>query len=360
MKKPKQPITEPVTPLTPKKPRFRLATSSDQHLPYYSHSIMEAILTCPKWGLIRYVERKYFKSNYRALALEAGSAMHDVFSAVRLWQVLRKQHLPDHFEYHGRRLYGEERFQACWTPKKNERDELLSFTFEILNSSEWYDDPSDRIRTIANMETTTIRYVDEQLAVMDRNPIWIEDNNDATKLIGIEIAFDMVIDETFRYIGTIDGIVRRLDNELRIDENKTASRLDETYRKAFMVKNQPTGYIVAASLFTGEVVEKFRVIGVKIKQQKSGEDYITFLEERDENAIAAWLNAVYFTHELRERFRGRPLEAPMFTHSCNRYFRPCGFVDLCAAHPDDQQIMYEEMETTQPSPSELAILEKYQ
>jgi hypothetical protein len=54
-------------------------------------------------------------------------------------------------------LYGQDRLEACFFEKPNPRDEALSFCFEILSSGSYYDDPSDSIRTMANMEDTTIR-----------------------------------------------------------------------------------------------------------------------------------------------------------------------------------------------------------
>lgn len=328
----------------------------DSKLPYYSHSIVDAILTCPKWGLIRYGDRKYFKSSYRALALEAGSAMHEVFSALRLWQLYRLQGLPDHFNHHAIRLYGQPRVEACFWEKPNPRDEALSFCFEILNSGDYYDDPKDRIRTMANMEETTIKYVDTMMPMMDRNPIWVADPKDATAPVGIEIAFDMVVDDAIRYIGTIDAIINRNDTK-RLEENKTASRLDEAWREAFRVNFQPTGYTVAGRLVTGDhTITATKVIGIKIKQTRSAEDMLTFVEHRDDEQFADWYNTLYYTHNLAMTYADNRLAAPMFTHSCNRYFRPCGFIDLCAGSHEDQEMMYEAMETTPLSPSEAAVL----
>jgi len=342
--------------------KFRLATPNDSHLPYYSHSIAEAISTCPKWGLIRYKQRKYFKSNYRAMALDAGSAMHEVFAAFRLWQLYRIQGLEDHFKFHGRRLFnadlneGEGRFERSFKPRTDPRDELLAFCFEILNSGSFYDDPSDSIRTMSNMENTTIRYCDTMLAIADRNPIWVRDVNDPTALVGIELAFDMVIDDEIRYIGTVDGLSERTEG-IRLEENKTASRLDEAWRDSFQVKFQPTGYTVAARLLTGRTdIEKTKIIGVKLKQTRSMEDMLSFEVYRDNDAIRNWYNFIRYIHRLTLEFERNPLDAPQFTHSCNRYSRPCGFIDLCSASPDDQLAMYESMEETPLSPSEEAIL----
>jgi hypothetical protein len=337
--------------------KFRLATADDKHLPYYSHSIMEAILTCPKWGLIRYAERKYFRANFRALALEAGSAMHEVFAALRLWQLYRIHNLPDHFNHHAIRIFGRNRVEACFWPKPDPRDEALSFCFEILNSGEFYDDPNDNIRTVANMEETTIRYVDEQLAVMDRNDIWVADRSDPTAPVGVEYSFDMVVDDVIRYIGTIDGItVHQPRGVVRLEENKTASRLDEAWRESFRIKFQPTGYTIAGRLLTGQPIVESKIIGVKVKQTRSTEDYLTFVEHRDEENFHYFHQTLMFTHRLALEYKGRALDAPMFTHSCNRYFRPCGFIDLCAGSREDQEMMYEAMEKTPLSPSEKAII----
>lgn len=336
--------------------RFRLATEADKSLPYYSHSIAEAITTCPKWGLIRYKQRKYFKSSYRAVALEAGSAMHDVFAAFRLWQVGRLQGLHEHFEHHGYRLFGENRMVDCWSPRTDPREECLNFCFKILNTGDFYDDPSDNVRTMSNMEDTTIRYVDTMLQQADRNPVWIKDVTDPVADIGIELAFDMVVDDAIRYIGTIDGLSQR-PSTVRLEENKTASRLDEAWRESFRVKFQPTGYTVAARLITGiDDINESKIIGVKLKQTRSHEDMLTFTEYRDDEAIARWYDYLFFVHRLCEEYADKPLDAPQFTHSCNRYFRPCGFIDLCSASREDQLDMYDSMETTPLSPSEEAIL----
>lgn len=344
--------------------RVRLTTSDDLHLPYYSHSIMTAINTCPKWGIIRYKKKLYFRQSSRAMALEAGSAMHEAVAAFRLWQVYRLQNLYEHFLFHGKRLFNtvEEpnRFENCIASfsKSDPRDEALNFLYEILNSGTFYDDPRDRIRTIGNMEETLVRYVDELWPTLNKNPIWIEDINDPTALIGIEIPFDMVIDDAIRYIGTIDGICLR-EGIIRDEENKTASRLDEAWRNSFDVSSQPTGYNVASELITGLSCDTTRIIGVKVKQTKSNEDMLVFSVDRNETQRQAWYRTLMAAHRVTTEHVEAPLLAPEFTHSCNRYFRSCAFTPLCSSDMEDQEAMLENMEEAPPSPSEERILEKW-
>lgn len=343
----------------PEKFTVRLATKDDQHLPYYSHSIMEAICMCPKWGIIRYIHKKYYQSTYRSLALEAGGAMHDVFAGMRLWQLLRVQELPDHFKFHGERLLGKVRFANCWEPRPgDDRNEALNFLFNILNTSGYYDDPDDKVRTIANMETSIIFFFDRMFSTFERNPVWVR--GPATGDVGIECTFDIVINEEIRIIGTIDGISEQGDY-VRPEENKTASRLDEAWRKSWQVKSQVTGYLMAARLLTErETQEETRIMGIKLKQTRSHEDMLDFLEYRSDDSIFSWLSTLYFVHQVVQDHKSKPLEAPQFTHSCNRFFRPCGFVDLCGAEPSDQQHIFDGMGDTDLSPSEKAIFERYQ
>lgn len=347
----------------------------------YSHSIVEAILTCPRWGITRYIQGLYYPTTNRAMPLEAGSAMHEVFAAVRLWQLLRIQQLPDHFQHHGERLFNTDeqpdRFNQVWSSISDTsdlKDELTEFAFKMLNSGEFYDDPDDNMRTMANMEYTTIKYIEKLMPLMEKNPIWVADLHKPTAPVGIEIVFDMMVEELgddqwqhpdgkppfmtntikrkVRYIGTLDGLIQRTDNHVRLDENKTASRLDETWRKAFDVKTQPTGYIAAASMFTEQQCEQARIIGIKVKQTKSVEDFLMFTIERDVSQIASWARDLFFCDELTLRYKDDVLQAPQFTHSCSRYFRPCAFIDWCAAGPEDQVAIYEGMVPSELSPSQ--------
>jgi hypothetical protein len=241
---------------------------------------------------------------------------------------------------------------------------LINFCFQILNSGEFYDDPSDTTRTLANLETTIIRYVDDRLPNMERNPIWVADRKDPTALVGIEIVYDVIIEyqgRSCRYIGTIDGIClpTNLNGEFMVDDNKTASRLDETWRKSWNVKNQPNGYIAAARLITGLSGDHFRVIGIKVKQTRSAEDILAFIDTRTPAQMQDWVRSTFQAVDFVEQYKDNPLLAPQFTHSCSRYFRPCAFIDLCGAEPEDREYILGTMVEAPLSPSQLALQERY-
>ena len=80
------------------------------------------------------------------MALECGTALHEVFAAVRLWQLDRVQGLPKHTKYNGARIFGELRWNMCWNhcvTHTDERDQLLELCFAILKSGNWKDDEKD-------------------------------------------------------------------------------------------------------------------------------------------------------------------------------------------------------------------------
>ena len=67
-----------------------MPTNSDdlENLHAFDFTKMSAINTCPTWGIIRYGYHKVFSTTSGAMALEAGSACHEVFAAARDFDIL--------------------------------------------------------------------------------------------------------------------------------------------------------------------------------------------------------------------------------------------------------------------------------
>ena len=76
---------------------------------WFDYSGLSDYATCPTFGIIKQKLRKTMVGEGRRMALEAGSAAHEVFAAVRVLQLLRQGH-DAHFYYHGKRLFGDTRF----------------------------------------------------------------------------------------------------------------------------------------------------------------------------------------------------------------------------------------------------------
>jgi hypothetical protein len=336
-------------------------TPTKSKLHPYSNSRLNDSCECPTYGAVH--SQRTYATNARSMALDAGSAMHEVFAAVRIWQLEHVQKLPKHARATARRIFGTERWRSCNTSKATEpRDQLIDLCFAILHSGSFYDDPSDDIRTLTNMELSTIRYVDDMLPVMPSWPIWVASAKQPNGLVGIEQTFDVTLHyadkKQLRYIGTIDGLTLNRGRCV-LEENKTASRLDTGWRQSFEMLHQVTGYCAASTTIFGFPVYSARIHGLKIKQGNYGDNSYTFEVQRDVHAITHWARWIRFTAEtLHEPYTTDWENAPRFTHSCNRYFRPCTLLPFCADTPEGRKQAFEEMTPTEPSPSERVILDR--
>ncbi|HEY4383564.1 MAG TPA: hypothetical protein VGN34_03680, partial [Ktedonobacteraceae bacterium] len=318
---------------------FRMATEADRHLEAYDHTKLAAINTCPTWGITRYMMHKRMPSTGRAMALEAGSAMHEVFAFIRLITLLQQLHDTGHDEqytdgvwiYHGTRLFGIERLTQIQDVIKDSADQIevaKRGALAVLDTSGFHDDPRDRRRTMSNLEECTYAYINRWR--WDHR-VWMRDRKDPTSDIGIEIPFDVVVDISgtqllsFRLTGRVDGIHYDGLGRLTVHDNKTASRLGEAWAAAQMTNHQYTGYTVAASVFTGEQVNAYDVLGLAIPLPKTY-DFGGFNREQGErfqHHYTDWLRWLVHTIWIARMYDGDPSGAPKYTHSCNRYFRPC-------------------------------------
>ena len=352
---------------------IRLLTEEEERsLKPYSYSILTAANNCPMWGVVRYGHRKVYTATARSMALEAGSALHEVFAAVRLWQLYRKQGLTNHAFTRGEHLFGVDRWYKAWNDASigtsddfdDHRSELMQLCFNILHSGDFYDNPEDSNRTTTNLETSTIRYVDEQLSIMDSWPVYVADEQDPMGFVGVEVPFDIALEysdgRVFRFVGTIDGVhVRAKTGEIYPFENKSAIRLDEGWRLAFSTSHQQTGYcfVLRFLLQLVDPVLKFRVIGLKTKQTGHVDDYVFFEELRNEEHFSTWADWVHYTiTEVYERYHDDWENAPRFTHSCNRYFRPCAMILFCSDNAEGRKEQFNNMVEGPLSPSEESAL----
>jgi hypothetical protein len=194
------------------------------------------------------------------------------------------------------------------------------------------------------MEESALVYIDRWR--WDQ-PVWIRDAHDPCGDVGIEIPFDMVVEldtRTFRLTGRIDGIHSHFDG-LRLHENKTAARLNDAWQMSFNMSSQITGYCVAASVFTQQQVTRADVIGLSIPMPRTYEygGYLRDTYNRYDYHFERWLQWLEHTIALDTEYTDNPYDAPCYTHSCNRYFRPCAFIPFCDASNDEQHEIVAEM-----------------
>jgi hypothetical protein len=339
--------------------------TTDTSLPAYSHSMLNAISTCPTYGLVTYVMNKAIGvSSSRAMALEAGSASHECYAAARVWQLMVHRNLPDHAEYHGRRLFGDDRYDSMVTASKtavgDERNMMLRFCLDAFYTTGFHDDPSDRRRTVTNVEEALIAYLDRFDYKRD---VWVQSLEDHTQMVGIEIPIDMTIEYDgkykLRFIGTADGVTvdKKDRNLLRLEENKTAARLGEAWALAFQMSHQVTGYLMGLSCAVGYDVSKAGIHGMAIPLPRSYDagGLMTEIVRRNDTQKKQFLEWVLHMKQMIDTYGGDAVYAPKYTGACNKYFRACSLIPLCASDEEDKAEMVEMMVDRALTPTEEAM-----
>lgn len=332
----------------------------------FDNTKLVALNTCPTWGIVRYEHHRTYLSGGRSMALEAGKAAHEAYAAVRVADLYFNGHLfynrdmKDVATHRARQLFGNDRTEgllsALMSGEDSERATMLA-ALEVFGTSGYYEDPNDRRRTIANIEEALIAYV-TRYPLGKTMPIVIGD------FVGIEIPINMYLriefddGQVFEYnfTGRVDGLHFTSPDlvTIAVEENKTASRLDDAWRLAFTVSHQPTGYCLAASALLKRPVTDAVIRGMAIPLPKTF-DYGGIVNEpitRTEQHFVEWAKWVIYTAEGTKAYLADPCNAPKFTHSCNRYFRPCSLIPFCDSPVDERELMLEEMAIEEWSPLE--------
>lgn len=326
------------------------------------HTKLSAVNTCPVFGIIRYEKHKTISGADRALPLEAGQAAHEAFAAIRLFQLEYIQKRPDLAQFHGIRIFNEDRWNSIKAVYKDDRTQLsnlMNFGIQAFDTSGYYDDERDRRRTKDNIIECIMQYAQQWDTECD---IWIRDPASSTSDVGIEIAFNygVLLNDgnravAFNFTGKIDGIfLSKRDKIITVDENKTGARIDEAWLAQWRMSHQITGYAIAAAKFSGShlpILPRARIIGMQIPMPRDAMNGIRAESvPRGEHMLLDWERWMFHTLKIMEENNDDPVNAPRYTHSCNRYFRPCSFLALCDAPPEVRQEIYENMAHDEWSP----------
>jgi len=233
---------------------------------------------------------------------------------------------------------------------------------EILRSGGWEDNSDDRNRTIDNMELASIVYIDEVLPRMDNWPIFVRDTSDPSASVGIENVFDVVLTysdgKQYRFIGTLDGLTHNeAKDRYTLEDNKTASRLDDGWKASFQLSHQVSGYLACAATVYGFDIFHSRILGLKVKPGNRGEDIWTIYPSRNTEDFERWAFWFRYTADTYEFYKDHYEYAPRFTHSCNRYFRPCSLVPFCGDTFEGRLEQWDQMVPARMSPSEVMAAE---
>jgi len=356
---------------------FTKTTPEQLTWPTFDNTRLVAYNTCPVWGTVRYghhkiiSERNPLSSEGRAMPLETGSAMHEVFAWVRMCQLFHqtedKTLAAALFKRVGQSLFGEDRLTVILSniDASFSHDRVLyakQGAGNVLETSGFYDNPNDKRRTLSNMELAAYAYIDKWSWA---NLIWVQGEG-VTAFVGIELPFDIAVVVQYtdeggkecelkaRFTGRIDGIHYRADDPsvLIIGENKTAARLDDAWTQSFNLATQVTGYCIAGMVLAQTPIDRAYIFGLAIPLPK-GYDYGGVISQRvlrKDYHFTQW--AHWFTETAVNALTdmAKPLEATRHTHSCSRYFRPCPLVPLCDNPLPEQQRIFDDMPVDEWSP----------
>lgn len=352
--------------------------TTDKSLETWSYSRLSDINTCEVWGFVRGALRKTYPAHGRAMALEAGSAAHEAFAAIRLYRLL-EDGLSDHFEYHTHRIFGQEKGTSLIQKVRRGTDRIVnisSFAMEALHLSGFYDDPYDKRRTLSNLEESIYAYI--KATFSRQNPVYVQDVDKPESMVGVELPFDFTLEMEYiadqhknneteskliRYVGTIDAVHISKQGNPYVEENKTASRLGDPWASSFETSHQVTGYTVFGSRLLGVPITEALIHGISLPQPRRAASYTEGVRtehvSRTEDNVAKFFQWVYNTYNRRLAIGDDVELATQNTGSCNRYFQACSLIPFCKGGADDRlEALQHEMVDVDPSPSEMAILDK--
>lgn len=323
-----------------------LATEEEtKTLPGYRYSQLNDTATCPTLGALTYgfipegQNPSEDPNAIRSMALDAGSACHEVFAAVRLWELRDREPL---FTREAERLFNErwEELLVAMTKKKadGERMAKMAFCLEALYTSGFYDDPYDKNRTLANLEQVCAMYIDRWDS---ERKLWIAPDQSRA---GIELPFNLTLrcndGWAVRFIGKIDGLHESIDGSgnLVVHENKTGRYINDAWATTFKMSHQVTGYCVAASAVTGKTVRQALVFGTQIPLNTSCPVRLEPVVREDHHIKqwAVWFRAMVAMYEDAKQ---DPVNALKFSHSCGRFFGQCKFMPFCHGDDDEKNLI---------------------
>lgn len=333
-------------------------------------STMNAISACPFRGILStYLCKRFKDGEERNMALEAGDLSHKVYAVWRALS-LKDKELQDKYVVKFLKQVVPDMPDEIFTQEVEELvkkasesitplSKMMVYADWVLEHSGYYDDEKDKKRTLENIRESLMAYGSNFLTLVEEEPVWISE--DRTQ-VGIELPFNVDItinyeendtkySETFNFIGKIDGIHVHKNGNLIIHENKTSSRLDDSWLNQWQTSHQITGYCFAASMFVGNFVTQARVLGMQIPIPKtSGYAFRTDRVDRETFFLENWAKWVIIQLKMLNDYKDCVEQAPMFTKSCSAYYSTCPLVCLCTINEEERKQTISEMVVKEWSP----------
>ncbi len=319
---------------------------------------LNAIATCPTWGLVTYVKRKMLRDSNSEDSwppLAAGRAFHRATAMMRLY-LLYRDGLHDHVVHHGRRVFGTSEFDTIWSTVFGDGnasvDECIYACHTALELSDFIESDSHPRLTRQAIEDAVTLYVNTRYggnSHLVMPPVWVSDVDDPTAPVGIEIPMYAHDSSTSALIvGRADGIHYHPAKGMIIEDDKTTFRIDDAWEAQARMSHQPANYAELFRAMYDIQINRAYVLGTTLPFSVRGISAITRVRNRlaiDE--YYTWLDrqlTTVYEYEGCEQF------APQYTHSCGRYFRPCALIPMCTSTPHERAAMIDRMHDNTWSP----------
>jgi hypothetical protein len=307
---------------------------------WLDHTRATAIHTCPRWGIVRNMHGKSLEVEGRQVPLECGNALHQSFAAHRLWQLHAADTPTSLIDTAGTRIFGHARWYEL--AAKLDEDDPAPISLEALYTSGYIDDPRDRKRTLSNMELSLLHYLTRYphgyLPFVDGDFVGIE--------VPVRLKLSFEDGTQFAYLGRADVILTEpKTGKLIVVDNKTSSNVANQWETQWRTSHQLTGYCVGVSSMIRRRVMDYGVLGLQVPLPKGQEfgGYLFMEGQKTTRAVAEWAKWAYSAWSLWDQYKDVPFEAPMYTHSCYRYFRGCSFIPICDIAEDDPPVTLSEL-----------------
>ena len=161
---------------------------------------------------------------------------------------------------------------------------------------------------------------------------------DPFRVIAVEVPFEIQLEDDLNYVGKMDLLVEQ-DGIVSPLDHKTTARTGYLFDAQFKLSVQISGYVVIASVITGQPVYQAIINGIRVSGKVDPDQtFFRQITSRTPEDIANWEEHIRGVHSLIRQFRedGFPMAAP---YACVAYNRLCEFYQLCTSGKQTRDIL---------------------
>ena len=329
------------------------------HLPVFDNTKLNAIATCPMWGIIRYGLHRTMgaPTNPRTGALAAGSALHMVFAARRLFDLYIREETQGHALYHATTTLENRELADALTHYSPTPEEAFEYGRLALDLADYEEDPDDTRRSRNNLEEAAMLWL-RHYDMRRTPPVWVANLDDPSSMIGVELPFQLVIEindvPLCVFTGKIDGLHQGTKTTVALYDGKTSStRMDLDWQMKWDLDTQVTGYTLAASMITGIPIRDAVIEGVAIpppSASSKSDPCVDVPTYREPQHYVMWRRWLLEQVQVYNDYIEQPLVAPTRPHSCYRFFKTCPLLMFCYSTGSVKEQMFADLEYDEWSP----------